>query len=97
MAHDSTQAVFRKVRHVRLLSFGNAIRLNNQLYRYSLMAREKGKRNADPTPCENDSRPNLILVHTISRDPHEKKLFKKDQYSFHLFYAPWMLISFRRA
>src|SRR6516165_10612756 len=52
---DSTQAVFRKVRHERLLSFGNDIRLYNQLYRYSLITREKGKPNADPTLCENDN------------------------------------------
>src|SRR6266567_5911028 len=41
------------------------------------MTREKGKRNPCPTLYDNDSRPNSILAHTISRDPHEKNCFRK--------------------
>jgi hypothetical protein len=41
--------------------------------RYSLATTEKGKPDFRPALCDNDSRPNSSLTHTISRDPHEKR------------------------
>src|SRR5258708_37211655 len=52
---------------------------------------KKGNGDACPTLCDNDSRPNSALAHTISRGPHEKRreLLTADDVSLPLTLLPF--------
>ncbi len=52
---------------------------------------KKGNGDACPTLCDNDSRPNSALAHTISRGSHEKRreLLTADDVSLPLTLLPF--------